>query len=664
MSHGRYYDDARAIDLSFDSESIPIDPEALAADQEDFFAPPSDTTEAKGSFELVNNEYVYKDDSKSSTSPRATISKVDNSQFADLKPKTAPQDEADRAMLRADKALANELSDAMDFDQFEDETDAPKVEAKSKEELDFAKDLQAILSGEKIYDPESKDLVEHKREVTLDGEESEATPTETHKPKQSTEQEALKANNSSDPYDIFNQIENNRGTREVINSESEELSVFDEVPPMVSAHSKNTIVNIEVLEQTTAGMDNGFLPQRATAVEGELRASSVSDMVQKVLAHLKDGQKIGRLIISGHGAKGNISVGAGQGSINGKEINGDSKHWKTELAKLKDKFDPNKGELFLRGCNVGAGQAGSKKLQELADFLNIRVFAPTGKVYHSKEEAGSVHQVAKPGATAPAPIGTPSEVKIAKKSSAHALDNSSMLFKDLEEIKFYTGHHIDKGISAKDADVVETASSWIKGFQTQLTVSDPDQLKGLAAKINGVVFLTRGGNQQKLLIYDDFHHLVDEDFSLSYELSPILRAQIIEVFQPNLSLMSSMPEALGTKTEVDITIIDHNNDGFLGGSALLTLGELRGASVKDSIDKILGHLEEGQKIRKLTIIGHGNKGLIIMGSAKKREKISTSMEPQQIGIKKSLDSMGTLRKMVKSFLEAVIQERENWVRYS
>ncbi|WP_286755873.1 DUF4347 domain-containing protein [Roseivirga sp. UBA838] len=619
----QFYDDLSAIQLQFNSESIEITHEQSAESATKEFFSPSEEAEAQGSFELVNNDYVYKDDSPNTASPRRAT--IGTDKFSDLKP-AEPSDQVDREMNRIDQKLDNPsggngsavlAKDIPDFDRLEEEV-PDKPDSKTKEEIDFAKDLKAILSGEKLYDPETKNLVDHKREVHLDDEVPEA-PSAPTKAEATPPKEQAPAQVTNEPYDLFEQIEKNRSTEKgaSIAIEDDYLAFEDLEMPPVSAQSKNTIVNIEVLEQADKTMDNGFIPQRASAVAGELRATSVSDMVQKVLAHLQPGQKIGRLTLSGHGAKGNISVGAGMGNIGGKIINGDATLWKPELAKLKDKFDETRGELFLRGCNVGAGQAGSKKLKELADFLNVKVYAPTGKVYDSSEEAGSVHQVAFPGSPAPIPKKTPSEEKAAK-ATAHTNPNS-MLFRDLEEILFSTREEINWNEKPEQADISKTDSEWIGNFQTQLTPTDAADLKGLAAKANGLVFLKRGGQYQHLTIFNDFHHLIDKDFTLAYELSPHLREQVLTLFDPNSKLSynsSQRAEDFGTNTTVDITVIDHNNDGYLGGSALFTLGELRAGSVKDMVDKVLNHLKEGQKIGKLTIIGHGNKGIIVMGSAK------------------------------------------------
>lgn len=636
-----FYDDFSAIQLSFDSETINVaSQQSHSRVIKEFFSPDEEEAEAQGSFELVDNEYVYKDGSPSSSAPRRTDT-ISSDKFADLKP-AAPTDQVDREMDNVDKNLNNEpgggdrvsiAKDLPDFDNLEDGDNA-NPDPKSQEEIDFARDLQAILSGEKLYDPQSKNLVENKREIHLDDELPTKQETVANEPQ--TKDEIKEAPSSADPYGVFKQIEKNRGNGSDNGKSSSEggyidFETLEDTPAKSESQSKETKVDIEVLEQPAAGLDNGFIPQRASAVDGELRATSVSDMVQKVLNHLKPGQKIGKLTLSGHGAKGNMSVGAGIGNAPGKIVNGDSRHWKPELEKLKGKFDPSTGELYLRGCNVGAGEAGSKKLKEIADFLGIKVSAPTGTVTSTGEENGSVNQVAHPGSPAPVPKKTPSEEKLAKKANAHSKDVSGMLFKDLEEILFSTRHEIDLNSKPQQADVIKTEADWISSFQTELSTVDATELRGLAAKVNGIVFLKRGGEYQQLLIFNDFHHLVDKEFSLAYQVSQALRDKIISLYHPDLSLNSSVTsENLSTATEVDITVIDHNNDGYLGGSALFTLGELRASSVKDMVDKILNHLKEGQKIRKLTIIGHGNKGIIVMGSAKKlkRNQYINSNEPE------------------------------------
>ncbi len=631
-----FYDDLSVIDLSYDSESFEADQgnematDALSELSEFLSMDDREQSEEMGSFVLKNNEYVYDDGDKPSLRSSRSSGPKDyidtgrggsgKEQFAKLK------DDADLASDRVDRVLEREetadngnkavlAQEALDFDSLEDESTAP-VSAQSKDEDDFAKDLQAILSGEKVYDAESKDMVERQPEqVTLDGEDK--APAAAPAPAKDKEE------TNEDPHSVFDQISDNRAQQaSAFKTGTEEeyinFELLDGEPPLTESLSKTQVVNIEVLEKPVFDSDdNGFIPQRASHVSGELRASSVSEMLQKVLGHLKPGQKIGTLTISGHGAKGDISIGAGTSSQPGLIINGNRRLWKPHLEKLKPKFSSH-GELFLRGCHVGAGTAGSHKLKEVADVVGVKVKAPTGYVYSNREEQGSVHQVAMPGQPAPVPIKTPTEIMAEKKRSMAKAAGDS-LFSHLESVHFYTGDYVGNDINPDQATVTKSDPFWLNLFQTDLSVESADIVKGLSGKVNGVLFLKTSTAVDQYKVFADFNFLVSSDWSTVYSIGYGLRDALIPVFNPDLALNSSdeIVEDLGTKTEIDITVIDHNNDGYLGGTALFTLGELRASSIKDMVDKILAKLGTGQKIRKLTIVGHGNKGIIVMGSAKK-----------------------------------------------
>lgn len=629
-----YYDDFSTIDLDFDAEYERIPQQDQTTGSVDFEQTEQPTPETEsgsmGSFVLKNNEYVYEDGDNT----RLKSSNSGTSKFKDLKPQASPSDEADREMAKVDRELNKGegakgkprvmANSTLDFDSLE-ETNQAEPEAKTKDEEDFAKDLQAILSGEKIYDPNSKDLVENKREVLLDDEVPQEKPTP---PKSTLPKEEAKVEKPDDPYALLDQIENNRAGQasSTVQKESRETDYIDfetledKTPiPTITTQSIEKVINIQVIEQPNSkALDNGYLPQRANTVDGELRVTSVSDMVQKVLNHLQPGQLIGELVINGHGARGNISVGAGIGNTKGQYINGDSKDWKPELSKLKGKFDETNGSLFLRGCNVGAGHEGSKKLQELADLLKIQVYAPTGLVYPNREEAGSEHQAAFPGFPAPKPKKTPTEISdMKKKASAHS-NISGALFKDLEEIKLFTSHEFELETNHSQANLIKSNYNWIQKFQTGLSVLPVEEVRGIAAKVNGIIFLKRGGQYQRFYLFNDFNTLFDNGFSMAYKISPELRDEIISAFKPELSLNSSHEIAEPFKADqgIDITVIDATEDSALSTEAFFTIGELRATSVKDMVDKVLAHLKEGQKIKKLTLVGHGAPGTIVMGSGK------------------------------------------------
>lgn len=136
--------------------------------------------------------------------------------------------------------------------------------------------------------------------------------------------------------------------------------------------------------------------QNALGIQPVIRASSVKDMVKKILESLKEDECISSLTICGHGSPGDISMGDGLNSETGNHINDNMEEWEEELGKLKDKFCPG-ASVTLKGCNVGACDKGAEKLQEIADTLGVPVEAPTGTAHSDcTYENGSEMQRAEP----------------------------------------------------------------------------------------------------------------------------------------------------------------------------------------------------------------------------------------------------------------------------
>lgn len=106
------------------------------------------------------------------------------------------------------------------------------------------------------------------------------------------------------------------------------------------------------------------------------RWGSKEEMVSTVLGQLGEGDCIQNLYLIGHGSPGNISAGDGKGHEHCKHINGDPTDWQDALAPLQGKFCEG-AKLHLIGCEVGKGDAGTDKLQALANFLGVTVTAPT-----------------------------------------------------------------------------------------------------------------------------------------------------------------------------------------------------------------------------------------------------------------------------------------------
>lgn len=126
--------------------------------------------------------------------------------------------------------------------------------------------------------------------------------------------------------------------------------------------------------------DNGYDSVSNFVRFGTKRAKSVKDMVDQILAEFQEGDCIKSLTIIGHGAPGNISIGNGQsGTDSAKEIDGNNENvWGPELDRLACKFC-DKGVVYLRGCNVGAEDAGANKLFKIKQHLKCAIVqAPSG----------------------------------------------------------------------------------------------------------------------------------------------------------------------------------------------------------------------------------------------------------------------------------------------
>lgn len=132
--------------------------------------------------------------------------------------------------------------------------------------------------------------------------------------------------------------------------------------------------------------DDGGLRDLERQFPDAIKASSKEDMKNKILEHLRT-QKccLKKLIIMGHGNNGNISTGGGKQDEPCKYINGNRDEWEPILNELKGRFCKG-AEIILFGCDVGAGEVGMAKLQELADFFKVSVRAPTRSVRGDENE--------------------------------------------------------------------------------------------------------------------------------------------------------------------------------------------------------------------------------------------------------------------------------------
>jgi len=142
--------------------------------------------------------------------------------------------------------------------------------------------------------------------------------------------------------------------------------------------------------------DNGYLLSSLKNNPNAILASSKKDMMKKLKEKVKkDKCCINKLKIKGHGDDGNISVGAGKTNEKSKYINGDPKDkgiynkddWQKELKELKGLLCKD-AEIELNGCNVGSGDVGRFKLEEIAKFFGVDVEAPKVTVQGDTEIDG------------------------------------------------------------------------------------------------------------------------------------------------------------------------------------------------------------------------------------------------------------------------------------
>lgn len=288
-------------------------------------------------------------------------------------------------------------------------------------------------------------------------------------------------------------------------------SIYDHLNYTRTATLPKTIVAVDSFTG-----DNGFLAMKAGKNPGCLRVDSVSDMVTKVI-NKAGSDKIKKLFLYGHGNKGLIVVGSGQdGSVAGKIINGNQADWEPHLQKLKSKFT-NDGEIFLGGCNVGAGQQGADKLKKIADITGVKVIAPTGKVYGDcTEESGSVHQVANPGQPAPAPIESPSDSKKLKLSTSHSMSMADWTNKTPDVRQVYINpkrlalNQLESSLyKAQNMDAVRF---FVEGIDNTRVVQLHAPVSGI---INAFVYLNIAGHWKEYAVYSDYDYFLEYKNSMS-----------------------------------------------------------------------------------------------------------------------------------------------------
>lgn len=144
--------------------------------------------------------------------------------------------------------------------------------------------------------------------------------------------------------------------------------------------------DVLIVDCPPAECDNGFDKNAKKALTGETGAGNVDDAIKAICdAYNANGMMKVCVYISGHGSPGNISLGDGQKSDDSKRL-GFKAGTCEPTDKTKEFINKVKGKvksINLFGCNTGAGEAGCKLLQKLADGTGAPACAYDSTVYWS-----------------------------------------------------------------------------------------------------------------------------------------------------------------------------------------------------------------------------------------------------------------------------------------
>ena len=288
-----------------------------------------------------------------------------------------------------------------------------------------------------------------------------------------------------------------------------------------------------IVVESSPNDKSNFLTYRAKGSPDALRPTSVEDMVNKILASLKEGEKIERLEIFGHGYDGYISVGAGEIPESSKRINGNPE-WEVHLKRLKGKFT-DKAEVFLCGCHTGAGEDGAKKLKKLADFWGVAVSASNGFVWANStgawwEDPGAVHQRATPDK--PTPKALPYPVLPKAKSMAESLSLLDVR-KDITAVYLHPAMRPLQGEQATLAQHQFKQPKQVDDILTGINFNKPTSVIGLAAIVNARIFFAVGGKIEEFVVLGAYQYIAKkDDRNQAYTLSPQLSNTIRSLIEP------------------------------------------------------------------------------------------------------------------------------------
>ena len=296
-----------------------------------------------------------------------------------------------------------------------------------------------------------------------------------------------------------------------------------------------------IVVENSANDKSQFLTYRAKGAPGSLRPTSTEDMVNKILASLKEGEKIERLEIFGHGYDGYISVGAGELPEAGKRINGNPE-WEPHLKKLRGKFTAN-AEVYLWGCHTGAGADGAAKLKKLADLWGVAVTASTGLVYANEsgawwEEKGAQRQRATHDKPAPPALPYPSDLVKSKSMSAPESLSLLNIRKDITTISLHRADKPLPGEQPQQASYQFSTPGQVEEILSGIQFSRPANIIGLASIINARIFFTAGGKTEEFVLLGGYQFIAKrDDRQQAYTLSAALRERLRNLIEkPDLPI--------------------------------------------------------------------------------------------------------------------------------
>jgi hypothetical protein len=218
--------------------------------------------------------------------------------------------------------------------------------------------------------------------------------------------------------------------------------------------------------------------------------------------------------------------------VAGKIINGNQADWEPHLRRLNGAFT-NDGEIFLGGCNVGAGDQGANKLKKIADITGVKVSAPTGKIYgNCTEESGSVHQVAHPGQPAPSPIDSPSDSKKIKLSTSHSMSKTDWtnMTPDVRDVYIHPSRlQLSELTAAKyKAQNTEAVRSFVEGIDNTRKIN----ARGVSGIINAYIYLNIAGSWEEYVVFSDYDYFLRHgDWQNAYEVKWGLKQHLISIIE-------------------------------------------------------------------------------------------------------------------------------------